>query len=93
MSNDIDKIINDFAIKPDIIDKKTIKFPNNFEYNDLIKKLSKYNISKLFKQATENMQDETASLAWETAVDNFSGNLNKEDKHAIKTLSKLLRNN
>lgn len=47
MSNDIDKIINDFAIKPDIIDKKTIKFPNNFEYNDLIKKLSKYNISKL----------------------------------------------
>lgn len=47
MSNDIDKIIKDFAIKPDIIDKKTIKFPNNFEYNDLIKKLSKYNISKL----------------------------------------------
>ena len=47
MSNDIDKIIKDFEIKPDIIDKKTIKFPNNFEYNDLIKKLSKYNISKL----------------------------------------------
>lgn len=47
ISNDIDKIIKDFAIKPDIIDKKTIKFPNNFEYNDLIKKLSKYNISKL----------------------------------------------
>ena len=47
MSNDIDKIIKDFAIKPDIIAKKTIKFPNNFEYNDLIKKLSKYNISKL----------------------------------------------
>lgn len=47
MSNDIDKIIKDFAIKPDIIDKKTIKFLNNFEYNDLIKKLSKYNISKL----------------------------------------------
>lgn len=47
MSNDIDKIIKDFAIKPDIIDKKTIKFPNNFEYNALIKKLSKYNISKL----------------------------------------------
>lgn len=47
ISNDIDKIIKDFAIKPDIIDKKAIKFPNNFEYNDLIKKLSKYNISKL----------------------------------------------
>jgi len=47
ISNDIDKIIKDFAIKPDIIDKQTIKFPNNFEYNALIKKLSKYNISKL----------------------------------------------
>lgn len=47
MSNDIDKIIKDFAIKPDIIDKQTIKFLNNFEYNALIKKLSKYNISKL----------------------------------------------
>ena len=58
-----------------------------------ISKNTNYNISKLFKQATENMQDETASLAWETAVDEFSGNINKEDKQAIKTLSKLLRNN
>ena len=58
-----------------------------------ISKNTNYNISKLFKQATENMQDETASLAWETAVDEFSGNINKEDKQAIKTLSKLLRDN
>ena len=58
-----------------------------------ISKNTNYNISKLFKQATENMQDETASLAWETAVDEFSGNINKEDKQAIKTLSKLLRSN
>ena len=58
-----------------------------------ISKNTNYNISKLFKQATENMQDGTASLAWEIAVDDFSGNLNKEDKQAIKTLSKLLRNN
>ena len=58
-----------------------------------ISKNTNYNISKLFKQAIENMQNETASLAWETAVDEFSGNLNKEDKQAIKTLSKLLRNN
>lgn len=52
-----------------------------------------YNISKLFKQATENMRNETAALAWEIAVDEFSGNINKEDKQAIKTLSKLLRDN
>ena len=58
-----------------------------------ISKNTNYNISKLFKQATENMQNETAALAWETAINKFSGNLNKEDKQAIKTLSKLLRNN
>lgn len=51
------------------------------------------NISKLFKQATKNMQNETASIAWEKAVDDCSGNLNNEDKQAIKTLSKLLRYN
>ena len=39
------------------------------------------------------MGDTSASIAWENAVDNFSGNLNYEDKQAIKTLSKLLRNN
>lgn len=58
-----------------------------------ISKNTNYNISKLFKQTTENMQDETASFAWEKAIDEFSGNLNKEDKQAIKTLSKLLRDN
>lgn len=58
-----------------------------------ISKNTNYNISKLFNRATENMKDETASLAWEKAIDEFSGNLNKEDKQAIQTLSKLLRNN
>lgn len=52
-----------------------------------------YNISKLFNKATEKMENETAGIAWEKSVDEFSGNLNKEDKHTIKTLSKLLRNN
>ena len=51
------------------------------------------NISKLFKKAVENMNSGPASIAWENAVDTFSGNLNIEDKQAIKTLSKLLRNN
>lgn len=74
--------------------KSKIKFtyepiPEIFEE---ISKNTNYNISKLFKQANQNMQTETASLAWEIAIDEFSGNLNKEDKHAIKTLSKLLRN-
>ena len=58
-----------------------------------ISKNTNCNISKLFNKATENMQNETAALAWEKAIDEFSGNLNKEDKQAAKTLSKLLRNN
>ena len=73
--------------------KSKIKFTNE-PIPEIFREISKntnYNISKLFKQATENMQDETASLAWEIAVDDFLGNLNKEDKQAINTLSKLLR--
>lgn len=51
------------------------------------------NISKLFSQAKEKMKNETATKAWEEATNEFSGNLNSEDKQAIKTLSKLLRSN
>lgn len=49
-------------------------------------------ISDLFMQAKEKMKDETAAIAWEEATDELSGNLNREDKQTIKTLSKLLRN-
>lgn len=52
-----------------------------------------YNISKLFNQASEKMKGDTAGNAWEKSVEEFSGNLNKEDKHTIKMLSKLLRSN
>lgn len=51
------------------------------------------NISYLFKKSKNRMEKETASVAWEKTIDEFSGNLNKEDKQAIKTLSKLLRSN
>ena len=54
---------------------------------------SNKNIAKLFNETILKMGDTSASIAWENAVDNFSGNLNYEDKQAIKTLSKLLRNN
>lgn len=75
--------------------KTKIKFtyepiPEIFEE---ISKNTNYNISKLFKNTIENMQYETASLAWDKAIDEFLGNLKKEDKQAIKTLSKLLRYN
>ena len=51
------------------------------------------NISQLFKNASIKMLNEVATVAWEDAVDEYIGNLNKEDKQAIKTLSKLLRYN
>ena len=54
---------------------------------------SNKNISQLFLKSVTNMENASASIAWEEAVDSFSGNINKEDKQAIKTLSKLLRNN
>ena len=51
------------------------------------------NISNLFVQAKEKMKVKTAAIAWEEVTDGYVGNLNQEDKQAIKTLSKLLRNN
>ncbi len=56
-----------------------------------ISQKSNPNISELFLDAKEKMENKTSSEAWEEAIEKFSGNLNKEDKQAIKTLSKLLR--
>ena len=39
------------------------------------------------------MKVETATIAWEKAVDEYQGYLKNEDKQVIKTLSKLLRYN
>ena len=51
------------------------------------------NISKLFKNAEKEMENATSADAWKKAVNEYQGNLNVEDKQALKTLSKLLRNN
>ena len=51
------------------------------------------NISKIFVNAIKKMDTDTASIAWQKAIDEYQGNLNQEDRQAIKTLSKLLRNN
>lgn len=58
-----------------------------------IAKNSNKNVSNLFIKAKENMEHNTSSLAWEKAIEEYRGNLNIEDKQALKTLSKLLRNN
>lgn len=72
--------------------KSKIKFtyeplPEIFEE---ISKNTTINISRIFTKAKEEMNNKSASEAWENSIDEYSGNLNKEDKQVIKTLSKLL---
>ena len=51
------------------------------------------NIGNIFSEANKKMVNNTASVAWEEAVEEASTNLKKEDKSILKTLSKLLRPN
>lgn len=48
------------------------------------------NISSIFNIAKEKMKTKTANIAWEEAVEEANTNLKKEDKQALKNLSKLL---
>ena len=72
--------------------KTKIKFtyePLREIFNE-ISEISNYNVSKLFKKANENMKNKTAGESWNEAVQDYSGNINKEDKEVLKMLSKLL---
>lgn len=48
------------------------------------------NVSNIFKSAKENMKSNNANISWEKAIDESTTNLKEEDKHILKTLSKLL---
>ena len=50
----------------------------------------KGNIGNIFKKSREKMENSTASVAWEEAIEEVPSNLNKDDKYTLKTLSKLL---
>lgn len=72
--------------------KTKIKFtyepiPKIFEN---IGKNSSNNIGKLFISAKNKMENDIASNSWQEAVNEYTGFLNKEDKHIIKMLSKQL---
>ena len=72
--------------------KTKIKFtyepiPEIFEE---ISKNTNPNIKNIFKNAKEKMNTTTANIAWEEAIDESVTNLKDEDKHILKTLSKLL---
>lgn len=51
---------------------------------------TKNNISQIFLLAKNLMVNKSAGQAWEESIDLSNNYLNKEDKRAIKTLSKLL---
>ncbi len=58
-------------------------------FNEISENMNK-NIGSIFKIAKEKMENTTASEAWEKAVEETVTNLKDEDKHVLKTLSKLL---
>lgn len=72
--------------------KNKIKFtyepiPDIFEE---ISKTKNKNVGNIFKQAKEKMNNKTASIAWEEAIEDSNNNLKEDDKNILKTMSKLL---
>lgn len=72
--------------------KSKIKFtyepiPNIFEE---ISKNSSKNIGQIFEKAKEKMNNTTADIAWNQAIEETNNNLKEEDKNVLKMLSKLL---
>lgn len=58
-------------------------------FEEISKNFNK-NIGQVFLRAKENMQTDSANIAWEKAIEESENNLTKEDKYVLKTLSKLL---
>lgn len=50
------------------------------------------NMARIFQKTNELLVTESIGVAWEKAIDDTDLNLNQDDKQALKTLSKLLRN-
>ncbi|MBP3255282.1 MAG: stage III sporulation protein AB [Clostridia bacterium] len=55
-----------------------------------IGEITKGNIGEIFTNAYIKMENNSAGDAWKNAVEESSGNLNKEDKEIIKRLGNLL---
>lgn len=60
------------------------------EIFDEISKNANKNIGNIFQTAKEKMNQTTANIAWEEAIQETVTNLKEEDKQTLKTLSKLL---
>ena len=49
------------------------------------------NIANIFTQAKNNMNNQTASEAWDKSLEEINTNMKEEDIKKLKNLSKLLR--
>ena len=58
-------------------------------FQEMADNISK-NISNIFINAKDKMENKNAGIAWEEALDESNTNLTKKDKHVLKSLSKLL---
>lgn len=58
-------------------------------FGEIAKNMSK-GVGQVFTLAKEKMENNTANIAWEQAIEESENNLTKEDKYVLKTLSKLL---
>lgn len=50
----------------------------------------KENVGEIFYNSSKSMENESAGVAWEKAVDEANNNFTKEDKDIIKGLAKML---
>ena len=58
-------------------------------FNEISHKMN-HNISEIFEKSSKKMENESAGVAWEEAVDNSDTNFSKEDIEIIKGLAKML---
>ena len=74
--------------------KNKIKFtysPIGEIFEEISQNTSIKNIANIFTQAKKNMNNQTASEAWDKSLEEINTNMKEEDIKKLKNLSKLLR--
>ena len=74
--------------------KNKIKFtysPIGEIFEEISQNTSIKNIANIFTQAKNNMNNQTASEAWDKSLEEINTNMKEEDIKKLKNLSKLLR--
>lgn len=73
--------------------KTKIKFtytPLGEIFEEISNNANKQSTKRIFLKAKENLEDNSASKAWEKALDEINTNMDNEDINTLKNLSKLL---